>query len=80
MERPNKNIKDKSAGKTGEVTKIKHPECNITIQERKVVISKKTEKTYKVTVRYIQMTDGEAKIKRAIIESILKKGYKQSGG
>lgn len=80
MERPNKNIKDKSAGKTGEVTKIKHPECNITIQERKVVISKKTEKTYKVTVRYIQLTDGEAKTKRAIIERILKKDISNQVG
>ncbi|TCC94978.1 hypothetical protein [Pedobacter hiemivivus] len=55
---------------------IEHPECNRTIQGNKAILSKKSAKRYKVTVRYITVTSEEAKIKRAIIESIMKKGLK----
>lgn len=56
---------------------IEHPESTRNIQGRKAVLSKKTEKSYRVTVRYIPVTAEEAKIKRAIIESIIKKGSKK---
>jgi hypothetical protein len=74
-------MKEKNRGTSDEknTTKknIEHPDCGVTVRDRKVLLSKKTEKTYKVTVTYIQITDEEAKIKRAIIESILKKSYKK---
>lgn len=54
---------------------IRHSECNSPVQDRKSTSAQKTEKTYKVTVTYIQLSDEEAKIKRAIIESIMRKGY-----
>lgn len=54
-----------------------HPDCDKTVQGGKTILSKKTEKTYKVTVTYVQLSDEEASIKRAIIESIMKKGCKQ---
>lgn len=44
---------------------------------RKCPKTKKAEKTYTVTITYIDITPEEAKIKRAIIESIMKKGYKK---
>lgn len=63
--------------KAEEKVLIEHPECKKTVRGKKVSLSKKAEKIYKVTVIYIQLTDEEIKIKRAIIESILKKGYKK---
>lgn len=58
-----------------ELVLIEHPECTRTIQGRKVVLSKKTGKSYRVTIQYIPVTAEEGKIKRAIIEGIMKKGY-----
>lgn len=55
---------------------IQHAECNRTFYTRKVQLSKKTEKNYTVTVTYIAVSEEEAKIKRAIIESIVKKPHK----
>ncbi|TKC12717.1 hypothetical protein FA048_03610 [Pedobacter polaris] len=55
-------------GKVVRTYDIEHPDCNRVIHAKKTVLSKKTEKNYKVTVTYIQVT--------AIIESIIKKGYK----
>jgi hypothetical protein len=69
----NQNIQDKLDKKTEESIKIEHPECKRSIQGKKAVLSKKAEKTYKVTVTYIHVTAEEAKMKRSIIESILKK-------
>ncbi len=72
-------IKNTLASYHGNVVRsynVEHPECNRAIHAKKTVLSKKTEKNYKVTVTYIQVTDEEAKIKRAIIESIIKKGFK----
>jgi len=40
---------------------------------RKVTLTKESVKRYKVTVIYIPVSEEEAKIKRAIIESIMKK-------
>ncbi|WP_288878901.1 hypothetical protein [Pedobacter panaciterrae] len=54
-------------------TKARHPECHSTVQDKKTLCSKKTEKTYKVIVTYINISEEEAKVKRAIIESIIKK-------
>jgi len=70
----NKNTKDSLDGQSK--IHIEHPECNRTVQEGKVVLSKKAKKTYTVTVTYIQITEEEAKTKRAIIESIIKKSLK----
>ena|GEM_PF-2941569 len=80
MEDLNKNLKNSSGGKIEKKIKIQHPDSNKSTQGRKVSLSKKITKTYKVTVTYIQLTDEEAKMKRAIIESIIKKGsYKNPG-
>jgi len=76
MENLNKNTKVSSPGKIIKKTKVEHPECDRVIKYRKAVLSKKTEKTYKVTVTYIEISDEEARIKRAIIENIIKKSYK----
>jgi len=73
----NKNTEDSLGCKTQHKFNIDPPECITSVQDRKVLPSEKTEKTYKVTVTYIQLTDEEVKIKRAIIESIIKKGYKK---
>ena len=54
-------------GKTEKTANIEHPECIRTVRSRKGGLSKKAEKSYKVTVTYIQLTDEEARIKRAII-------------
>lgn len=64
---------EKSTNKKDEKIKIEHSDCNKPIRKGKVSLSKKTEKTYTVTVTYIQVSDEEAKIKRALIESVLKK-------
>lgn len=40
---------------------------------RKVTLTKESVKRYKVTVIYIPVSEEEAKIKRAIIETIMKK-------
>jgi len=45
------------------------------VQGRKVIISKKSVQRYRVTVQYIHISGEEGKIKRAIIESIMRKGY-----
>ncbi len=37
--------------------------------------AKKAKKTYTVTVTYVEVSEEERKIKRAIVESILKKAY-----
>lgn len=66
--------KDISGGKTEEKISVEHSECEITVRKKKVLPSKKPEKIYKVTITYIHVTDEEAKIKRAIIESIIRKG------
>ncbi|XHR94317.1 hypothetical protein ACFJIV_29205 [Mucilaginibacter sp. UC70_90] len=47
--------------------------ANQDVRNKKILLSKKPEKTYKVTITYIQLTDEEAKTKLAIVESILKK-------
>ena len=67
--------KGESGVKTGKKIKIEHPECKRTVQDKKVKLSKKTEKTYKVVVTYVQLPDDEARIKRAMLENILKQGY-----
>ena len=76
MENLNRNTKVSLSGKIIKKTKVEHPECKRISKDRKVVLSKKAEKTYKVTVTYIQISDEEARVKRSIIESIIKKGYK----
>jgi hypothetical protein len=68
---------DAFGDKTEQKINIEHPECGISVRDRKVSLSKKTEKNYKITVTYIRVTDEEAKIKRAIIESIAKKAFKR---
>lgn len=40
---------------------------------RKVTLTKESVKRYRVTVIYVPVSDEEAKIKRAIIETIMKK-------
>lgn len=55
-------------------TLIGHCECHRIFQNKKVSLSKKSEKTYKVTVTYVQLSAEEVRTKRAIIETILKKG------
>ncbi|SFT05968.1 hypothetical protein [Mucilaginibacter polytrichastri] len=52
-------------------------EFNLTAEDKKSLNSKKIQKTYTVTVTYIQLTEELAKTKLAIIESIMKKGYKK---
>jgi len=52
---------------------IKPSEYNRTFQDKKVLRSRKIEKTYKIIVTYINITEEEAKVKRAIVESIIKK-------
>ncbi|MEN5196934.1 hypothetical protein [Sphingobacterium faecium] len=44
---------------------------------RKVTLTDESVKRYKVTVRYIEVSDEERKIKRAIIKDIMKKTYKK---
>nr|WP_121271691.1 hypothetical protein [Pedobacter schmidteae] len=48
-----------------------------TIQYQTAVADKKSEKIYTVTVEFLEVSDEEARIKRGIIESILKKEYLQ---
>lgn len=66
QEKPPLNEKEK-------IILIEHPECISTVQGRKAVLSKKAVKRYKVIVTYIPVTEEVGKIKRAIIENIMKK-------
>ncbi|AOM80086.1 hypothetical protein [Pedobacter steynii] len=61
----------------GQKNDIEHPEFNITVLNRKAFLSRKAKKVYKTIITYVQLTDDEAKIKRAIIGSIIKKAYKK---
>ena len=72
MEKSNKKIEDIVVEKT---TNIEHADCVRTFQSRKVVLSKKTEKVYSVTVKYIRVSDEDATMKRSIVQSIMKKGF-----
>lgn len=69
--------KTKESLTKGSTINVEHPECVMTFQEKKVVRSKKTEKTYTVIVTLVKLTDEDAKMKRGIVESIMKKGYKK---
>ncbi len=42
---------------------------------RKVTVTKESVKRYKVIVQYVQVTDEEAKIKKATIERIMRKHF-----
>jgi len=44
---------------------------------RKVKLTKESVKRYKVTVIYIPVSEEEAKVKRAIIETIMKKPFQK---
>ena len=77
MEDLNNNSVDPTAGKSPKKIKIEHPGCERTVSGRKTLLSKKPNKIYKVIVTYIPVTDEEARIKRSIIESILKKDHKK---
>ncbi|WP_158796405.1 hypothetical protein [Pedobacter sp. L105] len=72
-----KNNNDPIVKKDGYEVNIEHPKSNEIFKEKIKSPCKKSQKTYTVTVTYIQLTDEEAKIKRAIIESILKKGFRK---
>ncbi|MEE1946390.1 hypothetical protein VRU48_14800 [Pedobacter sp. KR3-3] len=63
-------------GKTDTINK-EHPAYELTDGSRKRRRSKKKGKVYRVIVTYIPVTTEEAKIKLAIIESILKKSCKK---
>ncbi|SOD17653.1 hypothetical protein [Pedobacter xixiisoli] len=75
MENLNKRMDVANSGGVIRKTKIEHPDCVRTSVSKKVVLSKKKEKMYKVTVTYVQVSDDEAKVKRSIIENIIKKGH-----
>ncbi len=75
MENLNKNSNFQSRGKLVKTYKVAHPCCNRTFQERTVKISKNKEKTYRVSVTYIEISKQDAQTKRAVIENILKKGH-----
>lgn len=73
IKKPNKT--DGLPNKIVKSIKIEHSGCNRAVRDGKVVLSKASEKTYTVTVTYIQISDEEAKSKRAQIEGILRRGY-----
>ena len=52
-------------------TSIEHPDCVRTITERKIVLSKKEKKEYLVTVRFVQLSEEETRIKKAIIRKVM---------
>lgn len=56
-----------------------HLDCVKIFQSKKIIQSGKIEKTYTVTVRYIRQTEAEAKIKRSIVQNLMKKGYMKKG-
>jgi len=76
MENLSRNTHGALPGRITKRTKIEHTDCKIVKKDKKVVLSKKTEKTYRVTVTYVQISDDEARMKRSIIENIIKKGYR----
>lgn len=54
---------------------IQHPQSIIMAKARKVSKFKTEKKTYKVTVTYIEISEEEQRIKRSILEAILKKAW-----
>ncbi len=60
-------------------TKYAHAEANESdakVYQSKVPSSKTPHKIYKVTITFIQISEEDAKIKRSIVENIMKKNYK----
>jgi|GEM_PF-3215719 len=51
---------------------LKDAPCQGLVQEVEVLINEKFSNRYRVTVTYLEITAEEAKIKRAIIEDIIK--------
>jgi hypothetical protein len=51
-------------------------ESNAKFCQSKVLSSKTPHKIYKVTITFIQISEEDAKIKRSIVENIMKKNYK----
>lgn len=60
-------------------TNFKHPDSVTIFCGKKVILSGKFEKTYTITVKYIQQTVENAKMKRSIVQNIMKKGYLKKG-
>jgi len=67
------NLYDKlSVCQSASVVRGNTIEVNFGQKGRKVKLTKDTVKRYRVIIRYIEISDDERKIKRAIIEDILK--------
>lgn len=66
----------KSTGKE-ETRPTKHQEHKALARVRKVTLTEESLKRYKVTVIYVPVSEEEARIKRAIIESIMRKPSKK---
>lgn len=67
-------MKDQSKSpRDGEQRKAKHHGNKGMASGRKVTLTKESVKRYRVTLIYVPVSDEEAKMKRAIIETIMKK-------
>jgi len=52
-----------------------HPKYDKVIQYKKAFGKGKNQKIYTITVLYVKISEEEAKTKRSLIESIIRKGY-----